>query len=329
MEFLVPLSLTLAGLVGLVGVIVVLRRRQAEANVRKSAELEALDQRIASRIESLREGREATEIAPGPDWLDQPLPAIAPVETSLAARLRRRMGGGDEGGPNTVLRDTVAVLGVAVVLLFVATRFLPPATPPPEGTASPSPTELSVLPTGTPNLLKPTPIVTATPAETASPTPDITIEPTEEPTPRPTVYFPPPPGSTPAPTAKPGTSDTTPPSTPSSFGGSSLGPTTIFLDWNASSDNVGVAGYRIYRGGVIIATVTGTSYTDSGLTPATQYNYGIRAFDTSGNVSGQATTSLITPNPTPSPTSAPTATPTVAPTATPTPEPTPSPEPTL
>jgi len=63
----------------------------------------------------------------------------------------------------------------------------------------------------------------------------------------------------------------------------------INLSWSPSSDNVGVAGYGVYRGGVQIATATTTSYSNTGLSPATSYTYTVAAYDAAGNVSGQST----------------------------------------
>ena len=40
--------------------------------------------------------------------------------------------------------------------------------------------------------------------------------------------------------------------------------TSIGVRWDASSDNVGVTGYRVYRNGTRIATTTATSYTSAG-----------------------------------------------------------------
>jgi hypothetical protein len=50
----------------------------------------------------------------------------------------------------------------------------------------------------------------------------------------------------------------------------------------------GVAGYKVYRNGVQIATTTGTSYLDNGLSPATTYTYRVSAYDGTGNVSAQS-----------------------------------------
>lgn len=64
----------------------------------------------------------------------------------------------------------------------------------------------------------------------------------------------------------------------------------IDLSWSASTDNVGVAGYRIYRDGnpVPIATVFSPGYSNSGLSPSTTYTYTVDAYDARGNASGQS-----------------------------------------
>ena len=86
------------------------------------------------------------------------------------------------------------------------------------------------------------------------------------------------------------TSDTTPPSVPSGLSATAQSSTQILLTWNASTDNVGVAGYRIYRAGVQVGTSTATSFTDSSLTAATTYSYSVAAYDAAGNVSAQSAT---------------------------------------
>ncbi|MFD0331379.1 fibronectin type III domain-containing protein [Streptacidiphilus monticola] len=57
------------------------------------------------------------------------------------------------------------------------------------------------------------------------------------------------------------------------------------LSWSPATDNVGVAGYRVYRGGTQVGSTTGTSYTDTGLNPSTAYSYTVAAYDAAGNVS--------------------------------------------
>jgi len=84
----------------------------------------------------------------------------------------------------------------------------------------------------------------------------------------------------------PQAADTTPPSVPTGLTGNATSTTAIALSWNASTDNTGgsgVAGYHLYRGSALIASPTGTTFTDTGLTPATAYTYSVSAFDKSAN----------------------------------------------
>ncbi|WP_083878619.1 Ig-like domain-containing protein [Acetivibrio cellulolyticus] len=63
---------------------------------------------------------------------------------------------------------------------------------------------------------------------------------------------------------------------------------SIKISWTPSTDNVAVAGYRVYRDGILIKTCTETSYEDTGLTPATSYTYTVEAFDEIGNTSNSS-----------------------------------------
>jgi fibronectin type 3 domain-containing protein len=78
--------------------------------------------------------------------------------------------------------------------------------------------------------------------------------------------------------------DGTPPQPPTSPV-SNVGPNVIGLTWNQSSDNVGVAGYGVFRGGVLQGITAQPQFTDQGLTSGVQYTYSIIAFDASGNQS--------------------------------------------
>ncbi len=82
-----------------------------------------------------------------------------------------------------------------------------------------------------------------------------------------------------------GGGDTTPPSTPTGLAATAISSSQINLSWTASTDNVAVTGYRVLRNGTQIATVTGTSYPDTGLAPSTTYTYTVRASDAAGNLS--------------------------------------------
>ena len=61
----------------------------------------------------------------------------------------------------------------------------------------------------------------------------------------------------------------------------------VFLTWTANPEP-DLASYRVLRDGVEIATVTGTAYTDPGLTNGTSYSYRLVAVDTHGNRSAQS-----------------------------------------
>ncbi|MEM7262598.1 MAG: LamG-like jellyroll fold domain-containing protein, partial [Planctomycetota bacterium] len=90
--------------------------------------------------------------------------------------------------------------------------------------------------------------------------------------------------------------DTQPPTVPAGFAGTAVATTAIDLSWTGSTDNVEVAGYRLFRGGVEIASLPGTqtSYADQGLSPDTGYSYELTAFDTSGNESAASGPIVVT-----------------------------------
>ncbi len=86
--------------------------------------------------------------------------------------------------------------------------------------------------------------------------------------------------------------DTTAPSVPAGLSSPSQTSSSISLSWSASTDNAGgsgVAGYDVYRNGTMVGSPAGTSFTDSGLTAATNYSYRVRARDNAGNASAQGT----------------------------------------
>ncbi|OHA85378.1 MAG: hypothetical protein A2591_01635 [Candidatus Yonathbacteria bacterium RIFOXYD1_FULL_52_36] len=97
--------------------------------------------------------------------------------------------------------------------------------------------------------------------------------------------------------------DTTAPTTPANLSATTVSTTQINLAWTASTDAVGVTGYRIYRNGAQITTTTGTTYSNTGLTAATTYTYTVQAYDAAGNSSAQAAgvsaTTQSAPTPTP------------------------------
>jgi chitodextrinase len=96
-------------------------------------------------------------------------------------------------------------------------------------------------------------------------------------------------------TSTPAAPDTTAPSIPSGLTGTAVSSVQINLSWAASTDNVGVTGYNIYRGGIQIATLGAvTTFQNTGLTASTTYSYTVRARDAAGNVSGESLAASVT-----------------------------------
>ncbi|MBT2472068.1 cellulose binding domain-containing protein [Streptomyces sp. ISL-66] len=95
-----------------------------------------------------------------------------------------------------------------------------------------------------------------------------------------------------------------PPGAPGTPTASGVTDTGLTLGWSAATDDKGVKNYDVHRGGVKIATVTTPSYTDSGLTKGTTYQYTVTARDTidqtgpsSGTLSVTTTGGTTPPDP--------------------------------
>src|SRR5688572_18940728 len=96
-----------------------------------------------------------------------------------------------------------------------------------------------------------------------------------------------------------GRADKTAPTVPSGLSASAVPAAQIDLAWNASTDNVGVTGYRVLRDGVHVATTSATTYADSGLVYSTTYTYSVAAFDAAGNASAASDAASATTLPPP------------------------------
>ena len=83
--------------------------------------------------------------------------------------------------------------------------------------------------------------------------------------------------------------DTTAPTVPTALTATAVGTARIDLAWHESSDDRGVAGYRVVRdGSVLPGLVTGTTFSDTGLAPASSHSYTVRAEDAAGNSSADS-----------------------------------------
>jgi hypothetical protein len=94
--------------------------------------------------------------------------------------------------------------------------------------------------------------------------------------------------------------DTQPPTVPTNLTAAVVSSSQINLSWTASADNVGVAGYHIYRNGIQVDSTAETSYQSIGLRPSTTYGYRVAAYDAAGNVSAKSVAVSKTTQPPPS-----------------------------
>ena len=100
--------------------------------------------------------------------------------------------------------------------------------------------------------------------------------------------------------------DTTPPSAPGTLTAGAASPTTINLAWAASTDNIAVSNYLVFRDTLPspIASVVGTSFSDTELTPLSSHSYRVVAADAAGNLSAFSNTATaVTPADTTAPSS--------------------------
>ena len=98
-----------------------------------------------------------------------------------------------------------------------------------------------------------------------------------------------------------GPPDTQAPTIPTNLSASAVSSSQINLTWTASTDNVGVTGYKIYRctgSGCTpssqLTTVAGASYSNTGLSAGTVYVYAVSAYDAAGNESAKSSSASAT-----------------------------------
>ena len=93
--------------------------------------------------------------------------------------------------------------------------------------------------------------------------------------------------------------DSESPSTPANVQAVAIGETQVDLSWDASTDNVGVTGYTVYRDGVELVTVGGATlnFSDTTVVAGTTYGYTVDAFDAAGNRSAESSPPAIVTTP--------------------------------
>ncbi|MFJ3658149.1 chitinase [Streptomyces nigra] len=93
----------------------------------------------------------------------------------------------------------------------------------------------------------------------------------------------------------PGGDATQPPAPPTGLTTGSVTSTSVALSWSAVP---GATGYAVYRDGAKVRTVTGTSATITGLSPATAYAFQVTALNEAGESARSATVTATTSQPT-------------------------------
>lgn len=88
--------------------------------------------------------------------------------------------------------------------------------------------------------------------------------------------------------------DTEPPTSPAGLTVTATTKDSVSLSWSASTDNVAVTGYDVYRNGVLAGNATGRTFTDTGLAAGTEYTYAVAARDAGGNTSALSDAVLAT-----------------------------------
>lgn len=84
------------------------------------------------------------------------------------------------------------------------------------------------------------------------------------------------------------------PTIPGNLVATAVSTSQIDLSWDASTDDLAVAGYRIFRDGFIIASTTFQTYSNTGLTVNTNYVYTVEAFDNVPKYSGESASATAT-----------------------------------
>ena len=88
------------------------------------------------------------------------------------------------------------------------------------------------------------------------------------------------------------------PTVPTGLTAAATSTKAIYVSWNPSTDNIGVTGYKVYRDGTLLASLSKVaSYTDTGLVASTAYSYSVAACDAGGNCSVPSPPVSATTNP--------------------------------
>ena len=95
-------------------------------------------------------------------------------------------------------------------------------------------------------------------------------------------------------TQPPPSGDSQAPSTPGTPTAKAVSASQLMVSWPASTDNVGVTGYDVYRNGALVGSTTSPRFEDSGLAAGGKYTYTVKAKDAAGNASAASRAASVT-----------------------------------
>jgi chitodextrinase len=88
--------------------------------------------------------------------------------------------------------------------------------------------------------------------------------------------------------------DTQPPTAPTALTAKGVTDAQASLSWNASTDDVAVAAYQLFRDGALVRTTRFDTVRDDGLAPSTSYTYTVAALDYADHVSALSAPLVVT-----------------------------------
>lgn len=91
-----------------------------------------------------------------------------------------------------------------------------------------------------------------------------------------------------------GETDTQAPSVPGGLAASDITSNSFTFSWVASTDNIAVTSYEVFKGGVLYGSTSTTSMAITGLTCGTDYTLAVRAKDAANNISATSATKVFT-----------------------------------
>lgn len=87
--------------------------------------------------------------------------------------------------------------------------------------------------------------------------------------------------------------DDVPPTAPQNLRTTAVTYANVALAWDASTDNLGVTGYTVYRDGVSIATTTALTYNDTASGQSSTHTYEVDAYDQASNHSAKSNAIVV------------------------------------